>query len=257
MKIGICTGIENIKYAKECGYDFFEGGFWGLATMSDQEFHDYVRECERVDLPAYSFNGYISGDVDIYSDGVLSYLEPILEKGFERAASIGGRNAVFGSGGARRIPDGVDREFARRRFVEILALSGDIAAKYNMTLTVEPLNSNETNFINTVGEGAELARLSGRDNVGVLVDFYHFTCENENDDALIPVADVLYHVHIATPRPSRGIPEEEDIPTVKKWAKMLSDIGYKGLVSLECNHDGDRAESYGRAKKMLDIFKEN
>lgn len=255
MKIGACSQIDNVKYVKEFGYDFFEGPFWNIATLSDEEFSDYYKEYERVGLPAYSFNGFFGGDVKLYTENAIEAIRSTVEKGFERAASLEGRNVVIGSGRARSIPDGADIGFVRKRFVDILAFCGDIAAKYGMTVTVEPLNSNETNFINTVGEGAELARLSGRDNVGVLVDFFHFTCENESDTALLPVADILYHVHIATPRPSRGIPEEEDIPTVKKWAKMLSDIGYKGLISLECNHDDDIAESYRRAKEILDIFK--
>ena len=106
-----------------------------------------------------------------------------------------------------------------------------------------------------VGKGGDIARLSGRKNAGVLVDFFHFTCENEEDKALIPVADILYHVHVATPRPGRGIPEEEDTQTVKKWAKMLKEIDYTGYVSLECLHDSDIAESYRKAKKMLELFR--
>ena len=193
--------------------------------------------------------------VKLYEDDSLENVKKHAEKGFARASALGGKIAVIGSGAARSIPDGVDEDCAKKRFTEVLSVCADIAAKYGMKVVVEPLNSNETNFITTVGEGSEIARLSKRKNAGVLVDFYHFTRENESDDALIPVGDILYHVHVATPRACRGIPEEEDTPTMKKWAQMLKEINYEGYVSLECNHEADIAESYIKAKKMLEFFR--
>ena len=46
---------------------------------------------------------------------------------------------------------------AEDRFVDILKIIGEEGARLGIRLAVEPLNRDETNFINTVGEATRIA----------------------------------------------------------------------------------------------------
>lgn len=53
----------------------------------------------------------------------------------------------------------------------MLGTLGDVAAKYGITVVVEPLQTKETNLINTVAEGIEIVKKVDRPNVKCLADF--------------------------------------------------------------------------------------
>jgi hydroxypyruvate isomerase len=59
---------------------------------------------------------------------------------------------IWGSGGSRRLPDGVDHTKATEQFVSIAQKVAELAKKYSITLVLENLNSTETNFITTAHE---------------------------------------------------------------------------------------------------------
>ena len=256
MKIGACTrNIEHSIIAKEIGFDYVELNFSAIAKMSDDKFKDYYAEIERHDIHVEAYNCFFPSDITIYNEDSLENTKKYAQAGFERVSHIGGKIAVIGSAGARSIPDNVDPLFAHKRFSDIIGVCADIADKYNMKVVVEPLNRKETNFIHTVAEGAEISRLSGRSNAGVLVDFYHFFMNEEKDDGLISSKDILFHAHMARPNKDRGVPTDEDMPTIAKWAGMLRDIGYDARISMECHRGDNIVQDLLASKKALDIFK--
>lgn len=91
----------------------------------------------------------------------------------ERAAESGCKIVVIGSGKARYIPENFSREYAASQFCEIMDICGEIGKDYCIKIAIEPLNYDETNYINTVAEGLEFCRTVANSNVGVLADFYH------------------------------------------------------------------------------------
>ena len=46
------------------------------------------------------------------------------------------------------------------------------------------------------------------------------------------------------------------MPTLRKWAQMLSDIGYDGGLSLECSHSDDYEGDLRTAAETLTMFRE-
>ena len=90
----------------------------------------------------------ISGRLD-------STTAPELEK------EIGIKILVLGSSGSRSIPEGFDRAEAEEQFTGFLKKIAPAAEKYGVIVAIEPLQTQETNFINTVKEGAEIARKTG------------------------------------------------------------------------------------------------
>jgi len=89
-----------------------------------------------------------------------------------RAASVGARVIVFGSAGARRVPDGFPYREAWEQLVRFLHLCADQASLYGITIAIEPVYS--SNIITSYLEAADLAREVGREEVRVVADIIHF-----------------------------------------------------------------------------------
>jgi sugar phosphate isomerase/epimerase len=108
-----------------------------------------------------------------------------------------------------------------------------IAEEHNIDIALEPLNSKECNFINSVAEGGEIVKDVNHKNFRLMADFYHMMMENESPGIILKYKDQLCHVHIAekTGRSAPGVNNEDFTP----YFKALKNIGYNGLISIECN----------------------
>lgn len=254
MKIGVCGGIDKAPTIKMLGFDYIEENMSKILALSDAEFAEIVQEYERLGVSVYSFNVFFGKEIELYSDEFLEGLEEYGRKAFSRAKALGGSVCVIGSGKARSIPEGVTREEAEARFVEILSILGGIAEEYGIKLAIEPLNSSETNFITKVSEAAEIARRVARKNVGAIVDFYHFSMENESDESLLSCGDVIMHAHFAVSKSRKSVPKAEDIPTLARWTELLRGINYSGAISIEARYDDFESE-LAEGAKHLDPFR--
>ena len=250
MKIGVCGGIDKAPIIKKLGFDYIEENMSEILELSDTEFADRVKKYRNLGLPVYSFNVFFGKDIQLYSDEFFAELEEYGRKAFSRAKALGGSVCVIGSGKARNIPEGISREDAEARFVDILSTLGGIAEEYGIKLAIEPLNSGETNFINKVGEAAVIARRVGRKNVGSIVDFYHFSVENECDESLLSCGDMIMHAHFAMPKSRKSVPREEDVATLAHWAELLRRINYSGTISIEAHYDDFESELADGAKHI-------
>jgi len=254
MKIGACGSIFKAPAIKEAGFDFLETAFWKFGeSMTDEEYSNQAKEFEKIGLPVQSYNCFFPNGMKIYEDGAFEAIKKHIEIAFPRTSALGGKIAVIGSGAARNVDEGIDRDIANQKFLDILSLCGETADKYGMKIAIEPLNFDETNFINTVGQGADFARKCGKSNVGVLVDFFHFELVNEKKDALNEVKDILIHAHLSnrTQNESRHVPEEADLEALKEWASMLKAADYKGDIAIECDFREDYRADLKIAKEML------
>lgn len=255
MKIGVCTNSSNAALVKELGYDYVEEALATVSKMTDEKFSEVQKCYEALDMPVYSFNNFFPGNISLYGEDSMEIVRSYAENALNRAQALGGKVCVFGSGKARNIGEDVDRAFAEQRFLDVLALCGEMADKRGILMAVEPLNKNETNYINTVTEGAAIARKLGMANVGGLVDFYHFFMENEPDSNLFEAKDTILHAHIARPNADRLPPKAEDAETVAHWASLLKQIDYKGALSLECRFGTELPTLLPEATPFVQIFR--
>jgi sugar phosphate isomerase/epimerase len=160
---------------------------------------------------------------------------------------VGGRVIVFGSGGARNIPEGFSRERAEAQLVEFLELAAEHVGKNGMKIAIEPLNRSESNVLNSVAEAVELAQRVNRDAIGVLVDFYHLTLEEEPFDHIAAAGSVLIHAHVADS--GRLYPGSGSYPYPAFYG-ALRGAGYDERISIECNWR-DFAGELPRAMRFL------
>lgn len=252
MKIGVCGGIGNARTIKKYGYDFVEENFSVISKLSDAEFEDVRARYEDIGIPVYSTNGFFPQGISVYGEDNARAAVEYAKRGLLRAAALGVKIVVIGSGAQRKIPASADRDGYEREFISLVSKIGAEAKQYGISIALEPLKFAETNFINTVADGARVSIMTGMDNVGTMVDFHHFSQNGERDDGLIFAAGKLIHAHIARPNDDRLIPTEiSDAPVIEKWAKMLFDINYTGGISLEGFFGDDYEHTLGAAIKLL------
>lgn len=214
MKFGVCRGLddfESIKIASEAGIDYYECGFGSLANYDDEKFNvckDFLNE---YNLPCLVANGFIPGDFKVVGDSIdYGVLTEYLDKGFERAKTLGVKKIVFGSGRARSFPEGFSLEKAKEQLAFFLSeYAAPRAEKAGCIIVMEPLRFGESSMIHTVSDGIEIARISQSKNVAGLADLYHVYGNNDSIEGIAEFKGELLHSHIAEPV-KRAYPSAKD-----------------------------------------------
>lgn len=255
MKLGVCGSVKEAAIIKKCGFDYVEENLARLAAMTGGEFSACAAEYKKIGVPVLSTNGFFPGGYVIYG-ATEKEVTDYAERGVSRAAALGVKTVVVGSGAARSIPVGANREEYEKKFCAVISSIADIAEKHGVTVVVEPLSRSETNLVNTVSDSVAVAKRTGRKNVGSMVDFFHFYMNGEQSDGLECAAKNLLHAHLARANPDRLMPTDEgEKPTLEKWAKMLRDIDYRGNLSLEGFFGDDFETTLALTRPLLEIFK--
>ena len=254
MRFGACTSIGNLRFLKEMGMDYIELNFSKICEMPESELREIAEQLSTYGMEAETFNGFFPASFPLYTASDAEIREYVV-RGFSRAASLGGRVAVLGSGGARSIPEGKDRTMYEDRFSAILKLCGDVAEQYGMVIAIEPLAANECNYINTVAEGMELCRKVGHSAVKCLADYYHMFCSGEDFSAIIEGQGLLAHVHLARRNEDRYIPKETDLADCALLAAALKAGGYDARISLEGRFRPDLETALREVQVVLDLFR--
>lgn len=255
MRIGIAGEMHDWPAAARLGYEYFEANLSAVASLSEREFSERKKLPAVTGIRAEAFNGFFARGTDLYGSPEAA-VRDYCRRALGRAAELGGKIAVVGSGRARAVPEGMPVAEAEERFSGILRIIGDCAAAVGMKAVIEPLNRTECNFINTVSEAVALCRKTGHASVGVLVDFYHFYVNGETVGELDAAADLLWHAHLARPNPDRGAPTAEDAASVAPFAAALRRIGYTGRLSLECSWPTGFAAGGREALAAVGAFRE-
>src|ERR1700680_3589003 len=110
MRFGVCAPIEKAADVKSAGFDFLEESvqalLQGLVDDSQWKGMDRVRAAA---LPVYAANLLVPGDLKIVGPAVDSAkLRAYMSNVLRRAGKAGIQWLVFGSAGARGVPEGFD-----------------------------------------------------------------------------------------------------------------------------------------------------
>lgn len=252
MKIGICSGPENAELARQAGADFLEVNVQGflLPRDDDDAFAPHVRLAERSAMPIETANGFLPGDLKSTGpgfdlDGIVRYAEVA----FARAQRLGIDVIVFGSGGSRKVEDGFDPNRAQEQFLRVLQALAPLAASHGVTLTVEPLNRRECNFITSLEEGAWYVEQTDHANVRLLADFFHMARDDEPASEIERFAPLLAHTHTAEKRERTcpGIDGDDFTP----YLRAAASGGYDQRLSLECSYPNGLEADLPRAVETI------
>jgi D-psicose/D-tagatose/L-ribulose 3-epimerase len=233
VHVGYCSTLKNIDAAKAAGFDYLELGTSEIAALSDDEFEKALAHITHVGLPVPVTNLFLPSTLKVTGpqidrDQQMAYVK----RAFARVARLGTEIVVFGSGGARRVPDGFPREDAFKQLVEFGRRVAPVARAHGLTLAIEPLRRQETNIINSAAEGLELVTAIGDPNFQLMVDFYHLASEKEDPEVLVRAREHIRHLHVANPQ-GRVFPLEWDEYDYAPFFGALRTIGYARRISVE------------------------
>jgi D-psicose/D-tagatose/L-ribulose 3-epimerase len=235
VQVGYCTSLKNLAAAKAAGFDYVELGTTEIAALSDPEFEAAASEAAQVGLATPAANLFLPPALKVTGPDVDSVQQTAyMDKAFPRLARLGVQLVVFGSGGARRVPDGFSREVASRQLAEFGRRAAARARQHGITIAVEPLRREETNIVNSAAEGLALVEAVGDPGFELMIDFYHLASEHEDPSIIVGARRHLRHLHMANPN-GRVFPLSAEEFAYESFFARLREIGYDQRISVEAS----------------------
>lgn len=260
MKFGVCCGFDNISVAAEYGYDYIETNFRNLVESSEEEYEKFRTELKNNNITCEAANCFLPGNMKVTGANIdYDAIKNYLSIGYKRAAEVGIKVVVFGSGGARSIPECYSYNDAIKDIITFVKeYAAPMAAEYGINLVFEPLCKPESNIINTIKEGAMLASAIDMPNVGTLGDLYHMYVEGDTYDDVRELKGIFRHAHISNPvsdnnGKKRIYMKESDTFDYKGFFDALKYIDCE-RVSIEAGTDDFETDAC-EAIKVMNLYK--
>jgi D-psicose/D-tagatose/L-ribulose 3-epimerase len=235
VQIGYCGGISDIDAVRAAGFDYIELRTAEIANLSDADYDHLVERMKTAGFPVPTTYQFILGKMkitgpDINKDEELAYFR----KALDRVAKLGTRTVVVGSGTARQYPEGLSKEEAFRQLVDFFKRLASEARARQIVIAIEPLRREESNIINSMGEGLQLIEAVNDPNIQLNLDFYHLASEKEDPAIILKAANHIAHVHMANPN-GRVFPLKWEEYSYTPFFENLRRIGYDKEISVEAS----------------------
>ena len=116
------------KAVYDCGYDYLEATVGSIMALAPDEIDKLYGEGFKIEV----CNSFIPPKYSIMNKS--SGLEDYVAEATRRMNLLGCDTVVLGSGGARKIPDGMSMEEAESIFGEFLSMCNKYCEKYSITV---------------------------------------------------------------------------------------------------------------------------
>jgi sugar phosphate isomerase/epimerase len=253
MNLGICAPLEKVADVKAAGADFVEVTIQTLTqpSVADADWNG-LQTARSSPLPILAGNVLLPGTLRVTGPDVdhahqRTYLGTVMS----RAAKCGVKTIVFGSGTARKIPEGFSVDIAWKQIINFAKIAAEAAGANGITVVAEPLNRGESNVLNSVDEAARLVKAVAHPNFQLLVDSYHFWLEEDSLEDLKRLMPMIKHVHVAD-KVGRVYPGESGVADYRPFFAVIKAGGYDGPISVEAVGDvsvvGKRSLDYLRSQ---------
>ena len=147
-------------------------------------------------------------------------------------ADLGGDVMIFGSPG-QRSSDGISVEQAVENLTEGLRDVAPLMAEHGVRLLLEPLSSDQTDVINTLGEALDVVRAVDHPAVSTMFDFHNTADETEPLSVLVDAYyDHVGHIQIQE-MDGTYLGTGDAVETFPAALRVFRDRGYDGWISLE------------------------
>jgi len=222
---------KSIKTVADLGFDGAELAVRNPKDLKVENVINIIKE-NNLEVPAIG-TGQAYGEEGLsFSDPDKAVRKMAVERIKDQIVFASHFNAQVIIGLIRgEIEEDVDREKAEDWTINCLKKCTEFAKKYNVGLTLEPVNRYESNFINTLNEGTEFIKRVGASNLGLLADTFHMNIEEVSIyGSIIQAKDYITHVHFADS--NRWAPGCGHLDFAK-IVQTLKKINYQGYVSAE------------------------
>jgi len=239
VRVGYCTRLNALDATKTAGFDYAELSATEIAQLTDEEFEATVTRLKALGLPTPAANLFIPQTIhltgpDTKPDEQMAHVKKVVS----RLSRLGTQIIVFGSGGARRVPEGFSKDEAFKQLVDFGRRAAREARPYGITITIEPLRKQETNIINSAAEGLDLVNAIDDPNFQLMIDFYHLASEHEDPGIVLRAREHIRHLHMANPQ-GRVIPQKWEEFDYAPFFANLRAIGYDKRISVEVSGTPD------------------
>lgn len=256
-EIGVVQDFEKDSLLYAIGYGSLVESVakcFSPRKVSEQQFLDNLEKFKKLKISLYAANIFVPGDLklvgpEVDEAAVLAYVDGV----FVRCKQAGVRRIIWGSGGARRVPDGFDKGKAKEQFISIARKVALAAKKYGIDLALENLNHTETNFINTAEEALDIVKKVDHPNFRLCIDIYHMLKEGEPASVIEKSKGYLVHCEVA--EKENRTPPGVNGDDFREYLTALKKIGYTGKIIVECrweNVDLQAGLAFKSLQKQID-----
>lgn len=237
LRFGACVPTRDFDVLNSLGFDYIEPGAAEVAAMSPEQFDTFKSKVLASRLRCEAFNSLIRRK-DLVVVGPAVDLNPVLEyldTTLDRCKQLGATCIVWGSAGSRNVPSGFPPEKAWDQIALFLSKAGPIGAKYNLPISIEPLNRRESNILSTGHEAWRMVQQVNHPKIQLIIDYYHLILEHESLDIFETARGHITHVHFSQPHgegriwPAMG----EDDPNCSSFFAELKKVSWSGGISIE------------------------
>lgn len=236
VEIGVCTSTPTPELATrlaDAGARYYEPTIAKAVMADDAETFDRtIAAWSQGGLSPRSANVFLPPSLPLVGDVDWDAVEAYLAESFRRMKALGIEVVVFGSGGARNVPEHLERAAALDQLERFMRLAA-AAADSEVVIALEHLRRQETNVFNTLEESGTFLREREVPGVRLVVDVYHLWEQEEDVSVVRRFADLAAHVHVCAPQ--RRAPGPADGAALDPLLRTLADVGYSGRCSLECH----------------------
>jgi len=251
------SGLDVVPILKQLGYDYAELSLSHLCELTDKEFGKLADELNLIGFPIEACNNFFPPTIRLTGpEADFLIINSYLEKAFSRAIALGVKTIVFGSGMARMVPDGFQKEAAFGQLAETLCLINDYSSKYAITIAIEPLRIQECNIVNSYNEAMLLAKAVSEPAIKCLLDVYHLSQEGETLEIINEMPEMLAHVHLAEPN-GRVFPMDGTKKILHRLFSNLHKIGYDSRISIEAYATNFEEEASIALSLLKEVEKES
>ena len=230
--------VTDLKAAKTAGFDYLE--IWAaklrafLKERSTSELKDLFSQSRLSPLSINSIEHITFRDAHAYE-----LIKQECEELSRIASEVGCPCIVVVPG---RLPQGgASREHVVAESVKVLNELCDIAANHNVTLAFEFLGQSDCS-VPTLDLAAEIVRKTGRANLGLVIDSFHFYAGGstfEMIEALDPKLIQIFHINDAEDLPREQLEDRHrllpgrGILPLREMISAFRRIGYDKVASVE------------------------
>lgn len=247
----------SIRRAREYGYDAVE------LHLSDPREFDTVTCLAACKANGIKVGGIATGSTyTVHHLSLTDHAKTIRDAAVSRvieyvelAAALSGTLIIGCVRG--NIADSAQSSLILQRLRETIGQISALAQIRQVPIVIEAINRYENNYLNNAYETIEFIKSCPVPNLKILLDTFHMNIEEINLETSIRMSkEHLGYLHIADS--NRMYPGAGHID-FKMIVNTLSDIGYQGFVSVECNAlpDGETAarQSIGHIRRMMPDYK--
>jgi hydroxypyruvate isomerase len=255
FKLSVMLWTLRPKYTAEQAIDLVAGaGYDGFELVDEDKKWtpaDVKRIRARMTQLGIACDAIAGIDTGFAEPGASHKLADELTTRMTQAGHLGCRRIILLSG---KRDNSIPREKQHAICIENLRRAGDVAAKQNFELLLEPIDTleNPPIYLTHVEEAFAIARAVNSPHVRVLYDFYHQRRELPASSGVAPLLsplrgniDLLALVHVADV-PGRHAPGTGTIDYPAIYRALHKD-GYRGWMAMEFFPTGDAAAELKKA----------